>query len=124
MKALRSLLLLCVVACSGPAGPPLELKHWDGDWLRSDGTYRLEITVKPDGTPQVAYFNPNPIHVEKAEFQDTPGGERLLVTLRDQGYPGATYQLSYAAKEDVLVGVYHNPNAGQPFAVSFARVKK
>ena len=119
MRTLVCLLMLGLAACSPTSETKPDVQRWSGDWLRSDGTYRLNISISGDGVPEVAYFNPKPIQVEKAEFKMEAGKEHLIIVLRDVGYPGAVYDLRYHAKDETLVGTYNNPNAGQPFQVSF-----
>ena len=49
---------------------------------------------------------------------------RLLVELRDQGYPGSNYELDYDAAHDTLFGTYHHLGLNQDFQVSFYRLGK
>jgi hypothetical protein len=55
----------------------------------------------------------------------THEGEKMkvLVELRDTGYPGSVYTLTYNPKEDVLVGVYFQAAVKQNFDVFFTRMK-
>jgi len=108
---------LLLSACSGKS----DAGKWSGTWLRTDGTYRLEISLNDSGSPEVGYFNPNPIHVEKAEFREETGSRQLVVTLNDFNYPGAIYSLKYSPESDRLEGSYYNPRAGRPFPIAFAR---
>ena len=67
-----------------------------GRWLRPDGGYVLDIqTVKGDRTLEVAYLNPNPVHVSRAEIEEDGKTLRVFVELRDVNYPGCTYKLTY-----------------------------
>ena len=93
-----------------------------GRWLRPDGGYVLEIrNVDSKGLLEVVYFNPRPIHVSQARLISLDKKPQVFVELRDAGYPGATYTLIYAPKQDVLAGQYYQPAAGQSFDVIFVR---
>jgi hypothetical protein len=96
-----------------------------GRWLRSDGTYALEIRgAEKGGVVQAAYFNPKSIHVSRAIWMRGPEGLQVIVELNDVGYPGATYVLSHDTAEDRLFGKYNQPQMGQSFDVDFVRQKK
>ena len=42
----------------------------EGKWIRSDGTYRIEIKkVKEEGKLIAAYYNPDSIHVGRAGWR-------------------------------------------------------
>ena len=57
------------VAATWPQGLATPL----GRWLRPDGGYILEIkSIDASGAMQADYFNPNPIHVAKAEVKAQP----------------------------------------------------
>ena len=74
-----------------------------GRWLRPDGGYILQIrTIDADGKIDAGYFNPRPINVSKAEVTQEGGKMKVFVELRDTGYPGSVYTLTYDPKEDVL----------------------
>jgi hypothetical protein len=108
---------------NAPHVTPDNLRRLIGRWVRPDGGYVIDIrNVHADGKLQAAYFNPRPIHVSRAQVTQKEG-EKILVELRDAGYPGATYSLRYNAKHDVLVGLYHQPAVGQTFDVVFVRMK-
>jgi hypothetical protein len=92
-----------------------------GTWLRSDGTYKVEIEAgEGPGTVVVRYFNPDPIKVETSAFDEVEGQPRLEFGLRDEGYPGSAYRLIYLAERRVLVGTYARPDA-EPSQVFFVR---
>jgi hypothetical protein len=92
-----------------------------GTWLRSDGTYKIEIEAgKPAGTVVARYFNPDSINVETSIFDEVEGQPRLEFVLRDEGYPGSAYRLIYLAERRVLVGTYARPDA-EPSQVYFVR---
>jgi len=61
---------------------------------------------------QAAYFNPRPIHVSQARLTFVNQKPQVLLELKDVGYPGATYALTYDPKQDVLAGLYYQPAAG------------
>ncbi len=93
-----------------------------GRWQRSDAGYVIEIrSVDRIGAVDASYLNPNPIHVSRALASDAGGALDLFVELMDVGYPGATYKLRYSPEYDALVGLYHQPTAGQDFEVAFER---
>lgn len=96
-----------------------EQSDFFGTWLRSDGTYRVEIEAgEAAGTVVARYFNPNPINVETSVFDEIEGQPRLEFVLRDEGYPGSAYRLIFLAERRVLVGTYLRPG-GEPAEVFF-----
>jgi hypothetical protein len=117
-------------AASAPASPadgsaPAEVRKMVGRWLRSDGTYALEIRgADRSGVVQAGYYNPKSINVSRAIWMRGPDGLQVIVELNDVGYPGATYVLSHDAAGDRLVGKYNQPQMGQSFDVDFVRQKK
>jgi hypothetical protein len=93
-----------------------------GRWLRPDGNYVLAINrVDPDGTADAAYYNPNPIRVSRARASADGGRLELFVELRDAGYPGCTYKLTYDKAEKKLTGVYFQAAQQQSYEVFFVR---
>jgi hypothetical protein len=93
-----------------------------GRWLRPDGGYIIEIKrVENDGKLQAAYFNPRPINVSQAQVVQKDHELVVFIELRDVGYPGATYALTYDAARDLLAGRYYQPSLGQTFEVYFVR---
>lgn len=107
-------------SASGPEG----YQRLIGRWLRPDGGYVIEIrSVETDGTLQAAYFNPRPINVSQARAFQKDGKPRVFIELRDAGYPGATYDLTYNAQQDMLTGVYFQPAVRQSFDVVFVRTQ-
>ena len=117
-------------AATAPAAPvdnsaPAEVQKMIGRWLRSDGTYALEIRgADRSGVVQAGYYNPKSINVSRAIWMRGPDGLQVIVELNDVGYPGATYVLSHDTAEDRLVGKYNQPQMGQTFDVDFVRQKK
>jgi hypothetical protein len=98
-----------------------ERSDFYGAWLRSDGTYRVEIEPGVGSGSVVArYFNPDPINVEAASFDDIGGQPRIEFILRDEGYPGSAYQLVFMAERRVLVGTYARPDS-EPAQVYFVK---
>jgi len=95
-----------------------------GRWQRPDGGYILQIrTIDGGGKVDAGYFNPRPINVSRAEATEEGGKMKVFVELRDTGYPGSVYTLTYNPKEDVLVGVYFQAVVQQNFDVFFTRMK-
>jgi len=93
-----------------------------GDWLRTDAGYRILITkVNENGTLNAQYFNPNPINIGKANWEESYGNLKIIIELRDKNYPGSTYTLSYLPARDVLAGDYYQAVEGLTFYVEFAR---
>jgi hypothetical protein len=95
-----------------------------GGWRRPDGGYVLAIKdVAESGAMEAAYFNPNPIHVAKAEALHNVSGTKVFVELRDVNYPGSTYTLTYDPARDRLKGIYYQAVERQRFEVVFERIK-
>jgi hypothetical protein len=93
-----------------------------GRWIRPDGGYMLEIrNIDSRGRLEAAYFNPRPIHVSQARLIPENRDRPIFIELRDTGYPGATYNLAYLPKQDLLAGQYYQPTVGQSFEVVFVR---
>ncbi len=110
-------------AATGEA--PAEVRKMLGRWLRSDGTYVLELrSADRSGVVQAGYFNPKSINVSRAIWMRSAEGLQVVVELNDVGYPGATYVLSHDVKNDTLVGKYNQPQMGQSFDVDFVRQAK
>lgn len=93
-----------------------------GKWLRPDGDYALEVRdIGGDGRVEAAYFNPDPIHVERAEARQDGAALELSVELRDTNYPGCIYKLRYDAASDRLEGTYFQAALGETYDVMFVR---
>jgi len=93
-----------------------------GRWLRPDGGYVIEIQkVDMNGQITAAYYNPRLINISQALAAQKDGKIHIFIELRDVGYPGATYSLTYEKSSDVLKGLYYQPAAGQTFDVQFVR---
>ena len=93
-----------------------------GEWVRPDGGYVLSVTgITEEGEATVAYLNPRPIHVARAEARQEGDLVGLFVELRDQGYPGSTYTLGYDAQGDQLKGLYFQATQRASYDVVFVR---
>ena len=95
-----------------------------GRWVRTDARYTIVIkSVDPSGKMDATYSNPNPINVSKAEVAVAEGALRLFIELRDVGYPGSTYTLTYLPAGDRLTGVYYQAAIQQKFDIVFQRAR-
>ena len=95
-----------------------------GDWVRTDASYLVKIIkVNQDRTLEAQYFNPNPINVGKANWEESYGNFKIVIELRDINYPGSTYTLNYLPDRDILAGEYYQAVEGLTFYVEFARNK-
>ena len=96
-----------------------------GKWFREDGGYLLEIkSVDAGGQLEAAYFNPRPISISKAEASRDDGKIKVFVELRDENYPGCTYNLTYDSEKQLLQGVYFQAALQQSFDVVFTHNKQ
>lgn len=136
-------LFLCVINCDFAAGtspqpaPSLlvqndatsrevnpRLTFLKGRWRRPDGGYVIDVRdVDSTGKMDAAYFNPKPINVSKAEATREGSATKVFIELRDAGYPGCTYTLTYDPQTDQLKGVYFQASIQQNFEVIFFRIK-
>ncbi len=118
-------LLILAGGCGKPATPGgPSLQSLVGRWERADGGYVLQIDdVQPDRVVKAGYFNPNPIHVSAARAVADGGTIKLFVELRDVGYPGCTYQLTFDRNPDRLWGVYFQAAQQQRYEVIFNRLQ-
>jgi len=95
-----------------------------GDWVRTDASYLIKInSVNDDGILEAQYFNPKPINVGSAIWQENYGNLNIIVELQDVNYPGSTYTLNYLPDRDILAGDYFQAVEGITFYVEFARNK-
>jgi hypothetical protein len=109
-----------------PAVAAAEKDHLVGRWVRTDsnGGYTLDIrSASADGKLEAKYFNPNPINVGRAEWQQKESGIIVVVELRDVNYPGSTYTLSFSQTNDQLLGTYFQAVEGVNYDVAFARIR-
>ena len=96
-----------------------------GRWVRPDGGYVIDVrSVQAGGNLDVAYFNPNPIHVSRTEWRKEGDILTVFVELNDKNYPGATYKLRYYPDSEQLAGTYTQPLVQQTFDVYFVRAPK
>ena len=111
-------------ASSVAAAPAQTFQPLKGRWLRPDGGYVIEIReIDAAGKLNAAYFNPQPIKVAKAEASQEGGTIKVFLELRDVGYPGSTYTLTYDPATDQLKGAYFQAAMRQTFDVGFVRLK-
>jgi hypothetical protein len=95
-----------------------------GRWQRDDGGYIIDIrNVEADGKLTVAYLNPRPINVAKAEASMAGDALKVFVELRDVNYPGSIYQLTYDPAADRLRGTYFQAALRETYDVEFTRLK-
>ena len=81
------------------------VEQFAGEWTRSDGTYKLLITVE-SGKAVAQYFNPAAINVESTSVKEADDYLSLKIVLRDQGYNGSNYELQYIPEYRFLLGIY------------------
>ena len=107
------------VATPNPAFAKLK-----GKWMRSDGDYIIEIkNVDASGKLDAAYFNPNPIHVAKAQATQEGGQAKVFIELRDVNYPGSTYTLVHDPASDQLKGVYFQAVTRESYDIAFQKLE-
>lgn len=95
-----------------------------GKWIRSDGGYTIEVfTAIKDGKLDAGYFNPNPIHVDKAEWKISENILYMRVILKDINYPGSTYVLRYNPDNETLAGNYFQAVEKTNYDVIFTKKK-
>ena len=99
-------------------------KSLQGRWLRPDGGYVLEIkSVAADGRLDAAYFNPRAIHVAEAWATREGSTIKVYIELRDENYPGSTYNLRFDSQNDRLSGDYYQAVAREHYPIFFVRMK-
>lgn len=97
----------------------------EGKWVRQDGGYRLVLEdVKPDGSLKASYFNPGKINVSISNWKIENERLHLFIELRDINYPGSTYSLVYAKKQDVLDGTYFQAVTKESYSIGFLRIPR
>ncbi|MBT8379608.1 MAG: hypothetical protein KJN64_10270 [Ignavibacteria bacterium] len=95
-----------------------------GDWVRTDASYLIKIkSVNDEGILEVQYFNPKPINVESAGWEESYGNLKIMIVLRDVNYPGSKYTLNYLPDRDILAGDYYQAVQGLDFYIEFVRSK-
>ncbi len=96
-----------------------------GRWQRTDGGYIIELkNPTTAGLIEAGYFNPNPINVGKAGWQNNNGRLLVMVELQDQNYPGSLYKLEYQSHLDKLTGTYFQAVERVSYNVEFTRIQK
>ena len=95
-----------------------------GDWVRTDASYLIKIkSINDDGILEAQYFNPKPINVESAGWEENYGNLKMTIVLRDVNYPGSKYTLNYLPERDIIAGDYYQAVQGLNFYVEFTRNK-
>lgn len=110
-----------------PPKPP-DIRPLLGLWLRvgDDGGDEKILDLRKgsaEGQVEAKYFNPKPIHVERAQVERDGEEMRLTVVLQDVGYPGSKYALTYDRATDSLRGTYFLAGSGESVEVVFERMK-
>jgi len=144
IQLLLSLAILILASCNAPSGnnktdsqsqsavdtanqPNTRIPDYNllaGEWLRTDGGKTIRIkSVLPGGQLDAEYFNPNPIHVGKAEWLVKNNSLVIIVELQDVNYPGSLYTLEYYPAEDELAGIYYQAVDRENYEVEFVRQK-
>jgi hypothetical protein len=125
-----SVLVISIISCQNSSGEKSDdqketkISQLVGNWIRTDAGYRINIIkINDDGTLVAQYFNPQPINVGKASWEESYGNLKLTIELRDVNYPGSTYRLSYLHDKDMLAGEYYQAVEGLTFYVEFMRSK-
>ncbi len=102
----------------------IDFKDLIGRWIRRDGGYVIEIrSVDVQGKMDAGYYNPRPINVSVAEASKDNNIVKVFIELRDVGYPGSTYSLTYMPNENVMIGIYYQAKLGQAFEVIFIKME-
>jgi hypothetical protein len=70
---------------------------------------------------EASYFNPRSIHVARAEASRQGASVKVAIELRDEGYPGSTYDLIYDENSGVLRGRYYQAALKETFDVVFVK---
>ena len=101
---------------------PLDYENLIGKWVRPDGGYVLDIkSIDSDGKIEMAYLNPRPINISKAQLDTKKNEIELFIELQDRNYPGNYYTLIFEPDINRLIGVYHHLGLNQNFDVYFVR---
>jgi hypothetical protein len=124
-----STFLLGITSCADEKPPPpektpvkIDTAKLTGRWLRPDGGYIIEILkVHDKGTLEVAYYNPNPINIARAEWKEEDNRLKIFILFDDVNYPGSTYTLDYFPDRDLLIGAYFQAVQQQSYYVEFIR---
>jgi uncharacterized protein (DUF2147 family) len=94
----------------------------EGEWLRTDGPYTIEISdIGDDGKMTAKYYNPSPINVGRSGWRIKGDELQIFVDLQDENYPGSLYELVYDKENDKLTGTYYQAVTKQSYKVEFNR---
>jgi hypothetical protein len=77
--------------------------------------------VRSNGRVEARYLNPRPINVGTAELRKNEESIGMFIELRDRGYPGSYYELTYNEEDDVLIGKYFQATQQTVYEVVFVR---
>ncbi|MFO1325418.1 MAG: hypothetical protein U1F15_15330 [Burkholderiales bacterium] len=125
MITIRPLLALAFASAIGAAAAQAPAPGFDalkGSWVRPDGGYMIAIRdVAPSGQIDALYFNPTRLPFAKAQATRDGAKVRLFFELQAGHYNGSTYDLTYDAAKNQLVGTYYQAVAKQKFSVFFER---
>jgi len=114
-----------VEAATAGTAPKIDFQFLKGRWARSDGNYLIEIRkVDADGQLEAGYYNPQPIHVSKAEVKKDGAATKVFIELNDVNYPGCKYNLTHIPNEDRLAGTYYQAAMQETYEVMFERLKE
>lgn len=95
-----------------------------GRWLALDGKNVIDIgKIDLTGGMQVKYFNPDPVHVARAQAARDGQAVKVWLELRDPHSPCCTYDLTYNPGNDQLQGVYWQKGDRKSTEVVFIREK-
>ena len=135
-RLLPILVAALVVSCGQPTEQPREAASAPaaatasdyqpliGRWARTDGDYMIEIkSITADGKAEAGYFNPRPINVARAEASREGGVLRLFMELRDSGYPGCLYKLTFDKAASRLTGTYFQAAQNETYEVVFEKAQ-
>lgn len=112
-------------AASAATGAKSEFRSLIGRWQRTDSNYAIEVkSIDANGKTEAAYFNPRPINVARAEAFREGDSVKLTIELRDAGYPGCIYKLTFDKAKDQLVGTYFQAAMNETYEIAFARTKE
>jgi hypothetical protein len=112
-------------ATGGTAAPKVDFQFLKGRWARSDGNYMIEIRkVDADGQLEAGYYNPQPIHISKAEVKKDGAATKVFIELNDANYPGCKYNLTHIPNDDRLAGTYFQAAMQETYEVMFERLKE
>ena len=104
--------------------PKAEFQPLIGKWLRTDSDYLIEIrSVDAEGKLAAAYYNPQPIHVAQARAFSEGDKVKVVIELRDVGYPGCVYHLNFDKAQDQLTGTYFQAAMNETYQIAFLRAK-